>query len=586
MKMKIQKTVFKNYGIVALLLGLSTQTYAQAKKEEPTKPVTVDSFDVVRDYKPILADAVKIRRSPDMTNKRNYMSKLTYGNVPDKKLDINTGLKELKVQELPFTKAQEQKSNYAKLGMGNLGTILGEAYIAVEDYQDLRYGGYLKHLNQKGSLEAQKYSRQEVGIFGRRVLPAFTLDGTLGYNRYATRFYGNPTDLSNQTLNPAHEAQSFNDFFVLGELTSNYNPDNTSALSYSAKVDAYVFKDKYQASENSVALSGYLNKRLNAFNIGANLAVDVNSIGGTSNKPNGKFNNSLATINPYISFKGLNYTLTLGANIVSEFGDSSRFNIFPSAEVDFGLVPGYVHLFGGITGGAKKASYKSFAQQNPYLGPNLNYQNMLERLSFFGGVKGNAGATFGYKAKVMYKSIEGLPLFVNNVSTPYQFDVVYDGNANDKVSYFGIEGEMNLRLSQLVNVGGRLNIDNYTTAGQDEAWFTPKLRFAANARFNISEKLYIDAEGLFHGLSYAKTFNYNLALYDPAAANSTAIVPGSYAKVIIPEFFDLSAGAEYKATSKLGVFVKANNIFNKEYSRYLYYPRMGFNVIGGVNYSF
>jgi hypothetical protein len=195
----------------------------------------------------------------------------------------------------------------------------------------------------------------------------------------------------------------------------------------------------------------------------------------------------------------------------------------------------------------------------------MNYQNMLERLSFFGGVKGNAGATFGYKAKVMYKSIEGLPLFVNNVSTPYQFDVVYDGNANDKVSYFGIEGEMNLRLSQLVNVGGRLNIDNYTTAGQDEAWFTPKLRFAANARFNISEKLYIDAEGLFHGLSYAKTFNYNLALYDPAAANSTAIVPGSYAKVTIPEFFDLSAGAEYKATSKLGVFVKANNIFNKEY---------------------
>jgi len=576
--MKLHRTVFKNYGIVALLLGLGTQTYAQ--QEDPTKPVTVDSFDVVRDYKPILADAVKIRRSPDMTNKRSYMSKLTYGNVPDKKLDINTGLKELNVQELPFTRAEEIKSNYAKLGVGNLGTILGEAYFAVEDYKDLRFGGYVKHLNQKGSLDEQKFSRQEVGVFGRRVLPNFTIDGTLGYNRLATRFYGNPTDMHGTTLNPSKEAQSFNDIYFLGEIVSNYDPNDTEALSYSAKLDAYTFKDKYKASENSVALSGYVNKRMKAFNVGANLAVDINSIGGAENVVNNdKLNNSLATINPYISFKGNNYTLTFGANLVSEFGDSTRFNIFPSVEVDFALAPGYMHLFGGVTGGAKKASYKSFSEQNPFLGPNLNFQNMIERLSIFGGIKGNVGANFGYKAKAMYKTIEGLPLFVNNLETPFNFGIVYDGNADDKVSYFGIEGELNMRVSQVVNVGAKLNIDNYTTVSQQNAWFTPKLRVAANAKFTISQKLSIDAEALFHGLSYARAYEYNLAA-------TPVVVPNSYKAVNIPEFFDLSVGAEYRATSQLGVFVKANNIFNKEYQRYLYYPRMGFNMIGGVNFSF
>lgn len=583
--MKLHKTVFKNYGIVALLLGLGTQAHAQ--QVDPIKPVTVDSFDVVRDYKPILADAVKIRRSPDMTNKRSYMPKLSYGNVPDKKLDINTGLRELNVQELPFTRTQDPKSNYAKFGIGNLGTILGEAYIAVEDYQDLRFGGYVKHLNQKGSLDDQKFSRQEVGVFARRVMPGFTIDGTLGYNRYATRFYGNPVDIANISLNPAREAQNFNDIYFLGELVSNYDPNNTEALSYSAKIDAYTYSDKYKASENSIALSGYLNKRLKAFNVGGNVAVDINSIGGAGNvQGDKKINNSLATINPYISFKGTNYTLTFGANLVSEFGDSTRFNIFPSAEIDFALVPTYMHLFGGITGGAKKASYKSFTQQNPYLGPDLNFQNMIERLSFFGGIKGNAGATFGYKAKVMYKSIEGLPLFVNNENTPFQFDVLYDGNANDKVKYFGIEGELNVRLSQLINIGGRLNIDNYTTVSQEEAWFTPKLRVAANARFNISDKLYIDAEALFHGLSYAKAYDYDVSLLNSGISNPSAVIPNSYHKVNIPEFFDLNAGAEYKATSQLGIFVKVNNIFNKEYERYLYYPKMGFNMIGGVNFSF
>ena len=577
--MKLHKTVFKNYAIVALLLGIGTQVQAQ---EDPTKPVTIDSFDVVRDYKPILADAVKIRRSPDMSNKRSYMPKLSYGNVPDKKLDINTGLKELSVQELPFTKTQDITSNYVKVGVGNLGTILGEAYIAVEDYEDMRFGGFVKHLNQKGSLEDQKFSRQEVGVFGRRVLSAFTVDGTLGYNRFGTRFYGNPLDINNVQLNPTREAQKFNDIYFTGELTSNYDPNNEDAVSYSAKVDAYTYKDNFESKENSVALSGYLNKRVRAFNIGANVSVDVNSIGGSSNVANGEnFNNSVASINPYIKFKGDNYDLTLGANIVSEFGDSSRFNIFPSAEVDFALAPGYLHLFGGITGGVQKASFKNFSQQNPYLGPNQSFQNMVERLNIYGGIKGNAGATFGYKAKVMYKSLEGLPLFVNSMETPFQFDLIYDGDGDDKASYFGIEGEINVRLSELVNLGGRLNIDGYTMATEEEAWFTPKMRLAANARFNISEKLYIDAEALFHGVSYAKAFDYDVAQYP-----NSIVLANSYRKETIPEFFDLSAGAEYKALSNLGIFVKANNIFNKEYQRYLYYPRLGFNVIGGVNFSF
>ncbi len=575
--MKLHKTAFKNYALVALFVGMGHQVWSQ---EDPNQPVTIDSFNIVRDYKPILADAVKIRQSPDLTNKRSYMPKMNYGNIVDKKLDINTGLKELSVQELPFTRTEDITSNYVKLGIGNFNTILGEAYIAVEDYEDIRFGGFVKHLNQKGSLEQQKFSRQEVGVFGRRVLSSFTVDGTLGYNRYATRFYGIPVDINGQTLNPAKEAQRFNDIYFTGELTSNFDPQNEEAFSYSAKLDAYTFKDKFTSKENSFALSAYLNKRVRAFNVGANVAIDVNALQGTSNvDKNGKLNNSLANINPYISFKGTNYTLTFGANLVSEFGDTSRFNIFPSAEVDFSLVPEYIHLFGGINGGVQKASYRSFSQLNPYLGADQSYQNAIERLNFFGGIKGNAGATFGYKAKVIYKSIEGMPLFVNSQETPFQFDLIYDGDGDNRVKYVGIEGELNVRLSELVNLGGRLNLDGYTMAAQEQAWFTPALRLAANARFNISEKLYIDAEALFHDVSYGRTYTYD------ASVDPVSISP-EYQKVTLPSFFDLSAGAEYKALRNLGIFVRANNIFNKEYQRYLYYPRLGFNLIGGLNFSF
>ncbi|WP_312139585.1 hypothetical protein [Sphingobacterium sp.] len=571
-------TIVKQSGLLALLLAMGSQAYAQ--RDTTNRPVTLDSFDIVRDYRPILADAVKIRRSPDMANKREYMPKLNYGNVPDKKLDINTGLSELKIMETPFSRIVDHNSNYVKLGVGNLGTILGEAYFAVEDYEDIRFGGFVKHLNQKGNLEDQKFSRQEVGVFGRRIFPMFTVNGLIGYNGFGTRFYGIPMDVDNKNLNPTREAQRFNDIYFSGELTSNFDPANEDALSYSVKADAYTYKDKFDGKENSIALSGYLNKRLRTFNVGANVALDFNSIGGV-NTPDGNLNNSIVNANPYIKFKGDNYNITLGANIVSEFGDSSRFNIFPVAEIDFSLVPGYFYIFGGVKGGVEKGSFRSFTKTNPYLGLTPNIMNTVERMNVYGGIKGNAGATFGYKVKAFYRQVEGLPMFVNNVDRPFQFDLVYDGDGDKALKHVGIEGEINVRLSELVNLGGRLNIDNYTTVSQEEAWHLPKMRLAANARFNISEKLYIDAEALFHGNATAREYSYTTDQVTNVTSPSA-----TYSKTSIPSFFDLSAGAEYKATKQLGIFVKANNIFNTEYSRYLYYPKLGFNILGGINFSF
>lgn len=567
--------VFKHATILTLLLGTGVGTKAQVR-DTADRPVTLDSFDIVRDYRPILADAVKIRRSPDMANKRDYMPKLNYGNVSDKKLDINTGLKELKIMETPFSELRELRSNYVKFGAGNFNTFLGEAYFAVEDYEDIRFGGFLKHLSQKGALEGQKFSRQEIGVFGRRIFPMFTLDGVVGYNGYGTNFYGVPESTDGMPVNPSPEAQRFNDIYFSGELTSNFDPENEDALSYSAKVDAYAYSDKFSAKESSFALSGYLNKRYRAFNAGANLSVDYNSVSGV-HSTNETLNNSIASINPYIRFKGDNYNITLGANIVSEFGDSSRFNVFPEAEIDFSLVPEYFYIFGGVSGGVKKGSFREFSWENPYLGPNLNIQNTVERMNIYGGIKGNAGATFGYKVKGFYKQIEGLAMFVNNPESPFMFDLIYDGEGDDAVKHIGIEGEVNVRLSQVVNLGGRLNIDQYTMVNQEEAWHLPKMRLAANARFNISEKLYIDGEALFHGLSYARGASESLTQQPDQ--------PG-YGRQSVDSFLDLSAGAEYKATPQLGIFVKANNLLNTEYQRYLYYPKLGFNILGGVNFSF
>src|SRR5699024_469891 len=131
--------------------------------------------------------------------------------------------------------------NYVKVGIGNFNTILAEGYFAYEDFVDMRFGGFVKHLSQKWELEAQKFSRQEVGVFGRRVLTHLSIDDMMAYNRYSTNVYGDPVIGRGAPINTDKAPQTFNDIYYTSELTSNTQAEDEDPLSYSAKVNAYAY---------------------------------------------------------------------------------------------------------------------------------------------------------------------------------------------------------------------------------------------------------------------------------------------------------------------------------------------------------
>lgn len=561
--MILKNSMFK-YSLVLGFTALSVTAFGQVQ-DTVTKPPTIEEVEVIRDYKPILADAVKIRRSPDLSNIRVFQPELSY-NTLDKKLDIPSGLHQLIIQEMPALRPDVMTNNFAKIGIGNFNTYLGELYVNSGASEDSQAGFYFKHLSQKGDLESQKFSEQKVGIFGRKLLDRVTVTGQLGYNRYGTAFYGLVPDDPNLNLDP--EAQAFSDIYFKGELLNNYIPSEDD-ISYSLKADGYLFSDKFNAKENSFALSGYFNKALNVFNFGLNASVDLTAVEGEGYE----LKNNIARINPYIRFKGDAYRITLGANLVSEFGTNSATNLYPAASVEFDVIPEYATLFGGVKGDVVKTSLRDLARENPYLNEGIEILNMTEKTNAYAGIKGNAGATFGYKAGISYRKIENLPLFINNALAPYKFDVIYD-MGDEETSVFGFEGEINVRVSETVNLGGRININEYTLANEAQAWFLPKLRLTSNARINISEQFFITGELLFSGVTSAKTYDY--ANYDPSNSITQKV----------PSFFDLSGSAEYRVDRKFGIFVRANNLLGGSYERYLYYPRLGLNMIGGLNYSF
>jgi outer membrane cobalamin receptor len=552
------------YTLFLSLFSLSVLTNAQVKNDQnpPAKQADaagtlLEEIEVVRPYKPVLADAVKIRRNPDMNTVAAFKPVLTYI-IIDKKLDLNTNIKELQAQKMADELPALLSNNYIKAGAGNFNTALGEIYISTGKDEALQAGAFVKHLSQKGSMELQQFSKQEFGLFGRSITDDYALSGKLIYDRNASNFYGF------DPLTAVAADMSKLRFSTIGgeaELVSNYSKN--SSFNYFANINAYQFSNLEEARESSFLLRGSLNKEVKQTNFGVNTSIDLTSTKDQSYQ----FSNNILRANPYIKLKAKGFNLDLGANIVQEFGTQSRLNIFPAVFAELPIIQGYATIFAGVNGDVLKTNLRDLAFENPYLNKNIAIKNSLEKMNIYGGVKGNASAEFGYKIMAWYKTIDDLQLFVNSQSLTNRFETVYD---NGESNILGFEGEINVKASEFLNLNGKAQLLNYTLATEKEAWFKPSLRLMSNAKFQINRKVIVDAEVLFQDNVYARV-------------NGT---PGTFASKSIDGFIDLSAGAEYKVNSKIGVYIRANNLIGQQYQRFLYYPRLGMNILGGVNYAF
>ncbi len=552
------------YTLFLSLFSLSVLTNAQVKNDQnpPAKQpaaagTLLEEIEVVRPYKPVLADAVKIRRNPDMNTVAAFKPVLTYI-IIDKKLDLNTNIKELQAQKMADELPALLSNNYIKAGAGNLNTALGEIYISTGKDEALQAGAFIKHLSQKGSMELQQFSKQEFGLFGRSITDDYALSGKLIYDRNTSNFYGF------DPLSAVAADMSKLRFSTIGgeaELVSKYSKN--SSYNYFANINAYQFSNIEDARESSLLLRGSLNKEVKQTNFGVNTSIDLTSTKDQSYQ----FSNNILRANPYIKLKAKGFNLDLGANIVQEFGTQSRLNIFPAVFAELPIILGYATIFAGVNGDVLKTNLRDLAFENPYLNKNIAIKNSLEKMNIYGGVKGNASAEFGYKIMAWYKTIDDLQLFVNSQTLTNRFETVYD---NGESNILGLEGEINVKASEFLNLNGKAQLLNYTLASEKEAWFKPSFRLMSNAKFQINRKVIVDAEVLFQDNVYARV-------------NGT---PGTFASKNIDGFIDLSAGAEYKVTSKIGVYIRANNLLGQQYQRFLYYPRLGMNVLGGVNYAF
>ncbi len=545
------------------LFCLAIPAFAQDQKKDAEKPSLAEEIEVIRPYKPILAEAVKIRRSPDLSDNKTFKPVLTY-TILDKKLELNSNIKELQAQKLAAEQAPQLLNNYVKIGAGNLNSGLGEVYLNTGRDEALQAGLFIKHLAQQGSINRQQFSEQTISGFGRSIGTDKTYSGAIGYNRRSTFFYGFNPDLPVAAGDPLR--QRFNLLEAEGELLSSYS-EAEDLPNYAIKLNAYLLSNNSNSRENNFALQGHVNFPLGNFQIGVGASADYTGAKDSLFD----IRNNILRGNPFLKYQGEGFFLNLGLNVVHEFGAQTRTNLLPAVTAEASIAADYAVLFAGLTGDVLKTSIKGLTDENIYLGKDYMIRNALEKVNIYGGIKGNAGAGFGYKAKAFYKRIEDLPLFVNDPFRVSRFNVIYDEGVSKVV---GFEGEVNFKASDIVDISGKAEALSFSTATEQEAWFKPGLRLSSNLRAKINQKLSIDAEFFLNGESRARMVNI------------TPIPEPQESIVTIKSFADLSAGAQYQINDKIGVYLQANNIFGKPYQQYLYYQKLGLNILGGFNYSF
>ncbi|WP_256007607.1 TonB-dependent receptor [Pedobacter deserti] len=557
---------FLKYIYILLLVAAVSNVAAQDPVKTEEKAVT-EEIEVVRPYKPVLAEAVKLRRSPDLNDVKTYKAKFNYS-LSDRRLELNSDINKLKAQEVAPAREEELTNNYVKGAFGTAKTIFGEAYANIGRDEALQAGAFFRHFSQSGKLNKQQSDQQTLSAFGRSITDNNTFSGRVNFQRHGLFFYGFD---ENAIVHPEPEKQVLNFFEAEGEVVSKYTED-PDAFSYAAKINGYVWGDRFNAGENSVILNGYLNKRIKSFNLGLASSVELGKT-----KDSLSVGNNIFKLNPHIKLQTNGIVIKAGVNFVQEFGDFSSTRIFPAVTADFTLIPDYLQIYGEVKGDVDRNSLKHFTDENPFLNRNISIKNTIEKLNISGGIKGTAGPGFGYKARIYHRQIEDMPLFVNNYYEPNKFDVIYDFGTMKLV---GLEGELSVQISDALKWTGKLIFEDYKPASESQSWFKPQMRLSSDLSFNITKELTMEASVAVQDDSKAKIYT--------AAPPRPYFVPvlQNERVVTVKGFVDLGAGASYRINEKFAAFLRVNNLLNSNYNRYLYYQTIGMNIFGGLSYSF
>lgn len=568
------------YIITLVFLVVASNGFSQ---ERETDTIATDVVNVVKPYTPTISDAFKIKETPTLNDSTTAQKKDVKYNIFS--IPVASTFTPAKGKAATVDKAKPIKlyDNYASLGFGTYTTILGEVYLNHALNRTERVGGYLSHHSSQGGIDGllldDNFSNTNLNAnFSKQLRDmSWTVDAGFGLQTY--NWYGLPQPLFDETTaDMINEGHSFYNVHFGGKL--NFE----DAIIDNLKVRFRRFGDDQDSGENRFIASSEFTVPIRGEEIKTEVTIDY--IGGEFDRnfyteDAIKYGNINFGIAPSYQLKQDDLTVNLGVNLVylndTEFSDN-KFYIYPNITASYRLVDEILIAYGGIEGGLIQNSYYDFANENPFVSPTLFIVPTDQQYNASVGLKGKLSNSISYNISGRYFADRNKAMFMSNsvlggATEDYQYGNSY-GIVYDDVNTLSVAGELNVDINRNFNLGIKAEYFNYSTDTQSEAWNLPDIKGSLFLDYQIDDNWFAGA-GLFFVGERKDQF------YEEGT-----LVPTSPVTVTLDSYFDANAHVGYRVTDRLSVFVKANNIANNDYQRWMNFPVQGIQVLGGATYQF
>ncbi|EIA08986.1 TonB-dependent receptor [Flavobacterium frigoris] len=581
------KLNFQNKITIVLLLIVFQFSFAQKKEDN----IGSEVVNVVKPYTPTLSDAFKVQETPILDDEGNAKKeKINYSIFSFPVASTFTPSKG-KAEGVDKTKQAHLYDNYATLGFGNYRTLNAELFMNQDLGNNDYVGGMFRHLSSQGGIKGveldDRFYDTSVDLTYGANTNAISWNLDLGYKNQIYNWYGLPSEFGSNLssadrillINGINAQNVYNTYSIGGKIDFNDGIFNDANMKFSH------FTDTFGSAENRFYIKPSLQFDIMDESIKTNIIVDYvggsfeNNYANTNTQPL-KYGYTNFGVTPTFVMQEDDWTINIGAAIfysLDNENSNNKFFVYPQVNASYKVVGDLMIFYAGAEGSLEQNSYLDFVNKNSFLSPTLNIAPTDKQYDIFAGLKGKLMNNVSYNIRGSYVNERNKALFRSNdynenaSNENYAFgnsmQVVYDD-----MKTLSFSGDLKANFSDDVTFGISGTFNSYTNDFQQEAWNLPEVKLNSNIDFNITPKWFAGATVFYVGERKDTQLNTDFT------SNSTAITLDSY--------FDVNAHVGYKYNEQLTGFVRANNITNQAYEKWLNYQVQGFQVVVGANYKF
>ena len=558
------------YFLIVSIFGLPFNLVAQ-NTEEPKKPTESqdnlgdETYIIVKDYRPILAESAKISDSPEGDTTSTNPPEMAY-TIRSQKAETNyetSTIKAVKIKDEPLAKLYR---SYIKLGLGNYSIYDGQLYLNALRSKTGALGLALGHHSGSPGLKGvgpAAYSKNHGGLYGKYMLDNKTLSGEFDFDRNAIHYYGYNSEDS--ILDKSQIAQRFNIFGLkLNLATTNIKKDN---IDYSAGLDWNSISDKYEVTESDIRIHGFVGKDLESFYFKTDLSFDYFKKSRASYEQlssNTDLSRHIIDIQSMIQLKNEKAKLNLGVDLALEKNLDSQIHLFPKVDFSLPVAENVLYLFANVGGSVIKNNFLTMALENPFVNSSVQPLNTINKFELKGGINGSFSSRVTFLASVQYTTMDNLQLYYNDSISTNKFNVDY---TNGKV--LTLHGELSYHAGEKFVASIHIDQHKYSLDFSRKAWHHPNTVVKLDAKYNLRDKLYVEASIFAHGSYFVRMQEI-----------------GGYSEKSVKGYVDGNFGLEYRYSKILSVFANLNNLGFSRYYIWNDYPSERFNMLAGITYSF